>query len=433
MEIFLFYLLPLVIAVFFYQYNKQKRDQGTQALADQQVEAGLTEPSSLHPVIDLDKCIGCEACVLACPEKNVLGVINRKAVLVTPSKCIGHGACRTACPVDAITLVFGTEKRGVDIPLVQENFETNVPGVFIVGELGGMGLIRNAVNQGCQAIDSVVARKMKYGQKDDVYDVVIIGAGPAGFAASLAAMEKGLHYLTIEQDTLGGTVAHYPRGKLVMTQPSILPLVGAMAFREVSKEQLLKFWQEAEIKTRVKISYNERVDKVVTGNGSFIIVTPKGSYQAQSVVLAVGRRGTPRKLGVPGEDQAKVVYRLIDPQQYRGKAVLVVGGGDSAFEAALSVSEQEGTQVTLSYRGEAFGRVKPKNKECLEGAQKQGRIKVLLNSNVKEIRGQEVDITLASEVITVKNDFVIVSAGGVLPTAFLKDIGIQVDTKFGQV
>lgn len=301
-------------------------------------EAGLLEPASLHPVIDPSKCVGCGACVRACPEGDILGMINGKAELVEPSHCIGHGACKDVCPRDAIALVFGTEKRGVDIPDVGPDFQTNVPGIFIAGELGGMGLIRNAIEQGRQAIDSV--RKRGGRRSSNAYDVVIIGAGPAGFSASLAAIEHRLRFLTIEQDSFGGTVAHFPRGKLVMTAPATLPLVGKLKFKEVRKEKLLSFWQDVARKTGLKINYGEQVEAIKQFGSEFEIQTTRASYRTSSVLLAIGRRGTPRKLEVDGEDQAKVVYRLIDPEQYRKQHVLVVGGGDSALEAAASIAEQ---------------------------------------------------------------------------------------------
>lgn len=397
----------------------------------EQAKAGLTEPASLHPIIDPSKCLGCGSCADACPEKNVLGIVDGKAALIAPTHCIGHGACKTACPMDAITLVFGSEKRGVDIPLIHQDFQTNVPGVYIAGELGGMGLIRNAVTQGRQAMGAIVEMVKKNGKVQGVYDVVIVGAGPAGFAASLAALEAGLNFVTLEQETLGGTVAHYPRSKLVMTQPMTMPIVGKTNFKEINKEELLKFWQDIEAKTKIKINYLERVEKVIPEAGRLSVRTPKNTYATQTVLLAIGRRGTPRKLGVPGEDVAKVVYRLIDPAQYRGQHVLVVGGGDSALEAALSVAKEQGTTVTLSYRGDAFGRVKPKNLELLHEAEKQNRMRVLLNSNVLEVRDKDIVIEQKGVKSDLANDVVIVCAGGVLPTPFLKEIGIEVETKYG--
>jgi len=387
------------------------------------------EPASLHPVIDPLACIGCGACAKACPEDQVLGVIDGKAELVNPSHCIGHGACRTACPTRALTLVFGTEKRGVDIPNVRPNFETNVPGIFIAGELGGMGLIRNAIEQGRQALDSI-ARLDDIGNGSDL-DVVIVGAGPSGLSASLAAKEKKLRFVTLEQDSLGGTVAHYPRGKIVMTAPARLPLVGTVKFRETTKEKLLEFWSSVVSKTRLKINFGERVEQVSPNGRGFVVQTSQGQYKARSVLLTIGRRGMPRKLGVPGEELPKVTYRLIDPEQYRGQRVLVVGGGDSALEAAVSIAEQPGTAVTLSYRSAAFNRAKEKNRQRVRDAVDAGRLQVLLESTVKQLTREHVELEQADRRLRLENDAVIVNAGGILPTPFLKKLGIDVETKFG--
>jgi thioredoxin reductase/Pyruvate/2-oxoacid:ferredoxin oxidoreductase delta subunit len=393
------------------------------------VSAGLTEPSSLHPLIDPGVCIGCGACVHACPETNVLGLIGGKAELVEPTHCIGHGACHAACPTGAITLVFGTASRGVDIPVVHPNFETNVPGLFIAGELGGMGLIRNAVEQARQAIESIKALD-GIGRSNGL-DVVIVGAGPAGISATLAAKARKLRSVTVEQDSLGGTVAHYPRGKVVMTAPVTLPLVGKVKFTETSKEALLKFWSKVVAQTGLKINFGERVERIDRDGGGFAVKTTRATYRSRAVLLAIGRRGTPRKLGVPGEDLPKVVYRLIDPEQYRGQHVLVVGGGDSALEAAASLAEERGTKVTLSYRSDAFGRAKPKNRQRVEAAAASGRATVLLKSEVKRVAEQSVELELDGRPVTIRNDAVIVCAGGILPTEFLKGIGIAVETKYG--
>jgi thioredoxin reductase len=363
------------------------------------------------------------------PAHQVLGMVRRKAALVSPADCIGHGACRAVCPVDAITLVFGTETRGVDIPYVKPNFESNVPGIFIAGELGGMGLIRNAIEQGRQAIVAIAAEKVP--RSSDGFDVVIVGAGPSGIAASLAAKERKLDYLTIEQDSLGGTVASFPRRKLVMTAPATLPLIGKVKFTETTKEALLEFWQGVERKAGLKISYGERLESLSRGTDGFEISTTKGKHRARAVLLAIGRRGTPRKLGVPGEELTKVTYRLLDPEQYRGQHVLIVGGGDSALESAVSISEQPNTTVTLSYRSAAFARCKKKNREKLDAAQRAGRVQVMLESNVKGIGERDVDLEQRGKVVRIPNDAVIINAGGILPTAFLKELGIEVATKYG--
>ena len=425
------YALPLLLIFVIYGWRRSKQHRVSSGILQKSVEAGLTEPSTLHPVVDHVRCLGCAICVKACPEKDVLGIIHGKAQLVNPTHCIGHGACKKACPFDAIELVFGTEKRGVDIPTLDPDFQTSVPGIFIAGELGGMGLIRNAVSQGCQAVEAI-SRLDGIGRRDDDgYDLVVVGAGPAGIAASLAAMERGLRCVTLEQDSLGGTVAHYPRGKIVMTAPAKLPLVGTMQFRETTKETLLAFWQDIEARTGLKVNYNERVNKVESLAEGFVVKTTASAYRCRAVLLAIGRRGTPRTLGVPGEEQAKVVYRLLDPQQYRNQHVLVVGGGDSALEAATSIADETGTTVTLSYRSEAFARAKEKNRARVEQARNEGRLEVMMKSSVKSIGRDTVTIDHDGAQKTLPNDVVIVCAGGILPTPFLKEIGIEVQTRYG--
>ncbi len=428
----LLYATPILVIWGLYLRRRFRRHRKSVEVRDSAIKSGLTEPASLHPIINPNRCIGCGSCVAACPEAGheVLGLVAGRANLINPTHCIGHGACKTACPMDAITLVFGTAQRGVDIPVVKPSFETNVPNLFIAGELGGMGLIRNAITQGCKAMDSIL-KVDGVGKGGNQLDLVIIGAGPAGFAASLKALENKLNFVTVEQESLGGTVSHFPRGKLVMTAPVDLPMVGRVKFTETTKEELLEFWEDVEKKTQIKINYREKVDKINRIDGEFEVVTNKDTYRSRVVLLAIGRRGTPRKLGVPGEDQTKVVYRLIDPAQYRGQKVLVSGGGDSALEAATSIADEEGTEVTLSYRGDAFGRAKEKNRTRVAEAEAAGKLRVMLKSNVKAITETQIQVDQDNVVHMLDNDAVIICAGGILPTGFLKETGITVETKYG--
>jgi thioredoxin reductase (NADPH) len=429
--IFIFYGLPSLVPLGWYVLRRKRLESISAQTRVELNAAGLQDPASLHPVIDPARCIGCGSCVKACPEEpehHVLGIIDGRAELVDPGNCIGHGACKAACPVEAISLVFGTERRGVQIPLLSPQFETSVPGIFIAGELGGMGLIRNALEQGRQAVEAVLALRPTGGE---LLDLVIVGAGPAGFAASLTALSKRMRFATVEQESLGGCVFHYPRGKLVMTAPATVPLVGKVNLRQTSKEALLQFWREVERKTGVKINYCERVDDVRRNGTGFVVNTSRGEYRTHSVLLAIGRRGTPRKLGVPGEELPKVVYRLIDPEQYTGQHVLVVGGGDSALEAAASIAESGSTSVVLSYRGEAFDRAKQRNRERVSTVAQTGGLQVMLNSNVQHIGTDSVAIEQTGRLVNVRNDAVIVNAGGVLPADFLRRVGIHVETKYG--
>lgn len=421
------YLAAAALFLAFYLWRQRRSAARDSRELKEAIEAGLNEPPSLHPVIDPVRCLGSASCVKACPE-GAIGIVGGKAVLKNGAACIGHGACRAACPHDAITLVFGTESRGIDIPELTPQFETNVPGLFIAGELGGMGLIRKAAEQGRQAVDAIRRR----GGEGFEHDLVIVGAGPAGLSAALAATEHRLRFRLIEQEaSLGGAVFHYPRHKVAMTAPVQLALVGKLNFREVSKERLLEFWEGVVTKTGLRIAFNERLEGIDRDGEGFVVRTNRGAWRARSVLLAMGRRGTPRRLGVPGEEQPKVVYRLVDPAQYAGQRVLVVGGGDSALEAAIALAGEAGTDVALSYRSEAFSRVKKANRDRLEALRTEGRVRVLLSSQVEEIGVHDVRLKTANGRETLPNDAVIVCAGGLLPTPLLQQAGIRFDTKFG--
>jgi thioredoxin reductase/Pyruvate/2-oxoacid:ferredoxin oxidoreductase delta subunit len=424
------FLLCLIVLLIYLRKLKRGSRKVEAKIASAKME-GLHEPVSLHPVVDPNSCIMTGACILACPEKDILGILNGKATTINTSQCIGHGACFHACPTQAISLCIGSEKRGVDLPHVNQNFETNVPGIFIAGELGGMGLIKNAVEQGKQAVEHIVKTLDKNHKAS--YDLIVVGAGPAGISASLAAKKHGLKFLTLEQDTLGGTVFTFPRKKVVMTSPMDLPLHGKVKLFETSKIELLNLWKTTLEKNDIVVKENTKVETISFVNDAHKVVTLSGEeYRSKHVLLAIGRRGTPRKLNVPGETLEKVAYRLLEPENIRNENIIVVGGGDSAVEAALLLADQN--RVTLSYRKEAFQRIKPKNGELIKEAMSLGRIDVRFNTHVDIINRDEVAISGADEAgkILLKNDRIYIFAGGELPTQFLDKIGIQITKKFGE-
>src|SRR5499427_2158354 len=385
-------------------------------------------PKAQHPHIDTSNCIGCATCTTVCPEGDVLAMLAGKAVIVNGYKCIGHSLCADACPVGAITMVMAKPSMGADMPILSAECETTVPNMFIVGELGGLALIKNAVNQGRDCIDVILQRFTARGTArtlPDVYDVVIVGAGPAGIAASLSAIQHKLKYMTLERDEIGGTVAKYPRQKLVMTSPVEFPMYGKFKKTELSKENLLAFWDKVLHRADFKVRTGQKVENIVRGeDGVFTVSTQDSQYRSHAVILALGRTGTPRKLGVKGEHLPKVMYRLIEADHYVNKKILVVGGGDSAVEAAMGLAHQVGNTVTLSYRQGSFSRIKDRNAQRVEECIKKGKLKALFNSNPIEFRQDSVILEVNGAQQTLPNDFVWIFAGGEPPTAFLKKIGV---------
>ncbi|MEI8113972.1 MAG: NAD(P)-binding domain-containing protein [Bacteroidia bacterium] len=422
----------LFFSILFIYLRKQKRNS---KIVEEKIKIakadGLYEPVSLHPVVNVNSCIQSGACITACPEKDILGILNGKATAINTSHCIGHGACFHACPTQAITLCIGTEKRGVDLPHVDQMFETNVPGIYIAGEIGGMGLIKNAVTQGKQAVENLAKKIDKHFEAD--YDLIIVGAGPAGIAASLSAKKLGLSALVLEQDSLGGTVFTFPRKKIVMTSPMDIPLYGKVKLFETSKAELLDLWTDVLGKNEIAIKENSKVESILFQDNRFVLETNgKEQYTTRKVLLAIGRRGTPRKLNIPGEMTDKVAYRLLEPELIENKKIVVVGGGDSAIETALLLTELN--QVTLSYRGETFGRIKPGNNVKIKAAMSLNQIDVRFNTSLKSIEEDHVKITdlLTNEVTDLENELVYIFAGGELPTQFLEKAGIQITRKFGE-
>ncbi len=418
-----------VITIFFYMRKKKVKSKVVEKKVKIAKEEGLFEPVSLHPHINLNSCIGSAACIADCPEKDILGIVDGIATVINTANCVGHGACFHACPVEAISLRIGTESRGIDLPHVSETFETNFKGIYIAGELGGMGLIKNSVEQGQQAIENIV--KSKKPNPHNVIDVVIIGAGPAGISATLAAKKHGLTSVTFEQDSLGGTVYTFPRAKIVMTSPMDLPLYGKAKLYDTSKDELLQLWHKVINENNIEIKEKTKVGQIIPlENDTFKILTNTNEeYICNHVLLSIGRRGSPRKLNVPGEESQKVAYRLLEPERIQNKKVLVVGGGDSAIETVLLVRDEN--EATLSYRKDQFSRLKPKNKEKIYQAIEDGSVNVIFNSNVVSINDDNVLLKIEDDTKQIENDLVYIFAGGELPTAFLQKAGVEVKKRFG--
>jgi thioredoxin reductase (NADPH) len=389
-------------------------------------------PRAQHPQIDANSCIGCATCTSVCPEGDVLAMVGGKAAIVNGYRCIGHSLCAEACPVGAITMVMASPGMSADLPVLSAQQETNVSNLFIAGELGGLALIKNAINQGRDCVDVVTSRMngQRGSSAPGVLDLLIVGAGPAGISASLRAMERKLNYLTIEQDEVGGTVAKYPRQKLVMTSPVELPLYGKFKKMELSKEELIALWKSLLARSDFNVRTGEKVEDIQKGaDGTFTIVSNKGQYRARAVILGLGRSGNPRKLGVKGEELPKVMYRLIETDHYINKRILVVGGGDSAVEAAMGLANQKGNTVTLSYRRETFGRIKERNAQRIQEYMRSKTVEVLFNSQPTEFHTQKAVLQVNGSTREIPNDYVWIFAGGEPPRAFLEKIGVRLGNR----
>jgi thioredoxin reductase len=404
------------------------------------------EKGKPRPVINATLCIGCGSCVDACPETGTLALVSGKAILAHPERCVGHAKCIEVCPTSALSLAFGSALQTLRAPLVKETFETNVSGIYIAGELSGMGLIKTAVNEGRMAIDNIKRQLEAAGEwqpptyahasngavpapSDAPYDVVIVGAGPAGLSASLAALQNGLRYLTLEQGEVASTIRNYPRHKFLMAEPVDMPLYGSLYVGDGTKESLLSVWETILANTGVEVQTQQGVQSIRREGKLFQVVTAKGSYRTKNVVLALGKRGTPRRLGVPGEELSKVTYRLIEADTYEDKDILVVGGGDSAIEAALALSKASRNRVTLSYRGGNFDRARDRNRKMFEEAEKQGRVQVLRNSSVTRILPNCVQLNSGDRVYELPNHYVFLLIGGESPEGFLRKTGIEIVEK----
>jgi thioredoxin reductase/ferredoxin len=431
-ESFLVWAFAIVLSVgslAIYVRRWARREAATRALREEARSLGTDRPETQHPIVDEIACVGCGACVDACPEGDVLGVVSGRAVILNGLACVGHGRCADACPVGALRVGLADAHLREDIPLLTEELETSMPGVFVAGELSGFSLIRNAIAQGTRVADTIADRLSGDGAATaaDDLDVLVVGAGPAGLSAALRATERGLRVRVLDRQGAGGTILQYPRRKLVLTQPVEIPRVGRLDRPEYAKEELLSLWEGIPERCGLDVRSGDRVlaGEVLPGGGYELRTESGQRHRAQTLVLALGRRGTPRRLGVPGEEAAKVAYQLVDAGAFAGARCLVVGGGDSAVEAAIALSRQEGTRVTLSYRREHFVRIKRRNRERLEAAVSEGSLELALASQVVEIGSTSVRLLTAEKEVDLDNDAVFVFAGGEPPFALLRELGVR--------
>jgi thioredoxin reductase/NAD-dependent dihydropyrimidine dehydrogenase PreA subunit len=419
-------LVLILIAVWQGRIDRGECTRVVQQIRDAEAR-GADRPVGQYPHIDPFLCLGCSSCVRACPEEGVLEMVGGIAHVVQAARCIGHARCQEVCPVGALKVGLGDLASRPDIPHLTDELESTVPGVFVAGELGGLALIRHACVQGASVVESIARRAN--GRPPTHEELLIVGAGPSGFAAALKATELGLRYRIIDQSDVGGTVRKYPRRKLVLTQPVALPMGERLRRREYVKEELVDLFRDAIRKHAIRVESGTKLLGVRRDeSGGLEASTSGGTIRSRNLLLALGRRGSPRKLGVPGEEMEKVLYQLVDAASYTGQRILVVGGGDSAIEAATALADQPGNAVTVSYRKDAFFRIKARNEQRIREYREGGRIDLAVSSSVASIERDRVVLNVGGSgtdgAVTLPNDFVLVFAGGEPPYPLLRQIGV---------
>jgi putative YpdA family bacillithiol system oxidoreductase len=381
-------------------------------------------PRLIHSIND-DRCIGCDACVDICPT-DVLELVNNKSRVQRVSDCVQCEQCAHACPTTALVMHYqGTAPPGFRVPLLDEHYQA-APGLYLLGEASGKPLVKNASNLGRAAIEHMVKNGLTPDNRvPSALDVLIVGSGPGGLSAALSCVAHGLTYAVIEKDELVcSTVARYPKGKRVMAEPYDVRCLGLLPIWDSGKEELLAAWKRLIDNHGIRVSTRETVDEVQRDGDVFAIQTSRRQLRARRVLLAIGTRGQPRRLGVPGEDLPKVSSLLTDAELHRGQHVLVVGGGDSAVEAALALAETA-AQVTLSYRGRSLSRCKSRNRKALDEAVARGGVRVCFGSQVQEIRPRSVVLEFGNGQLEVANEHVFVCIGGEAPIRWLERVGVR--------
>jgi thioredoxin reductase/pSer/pThr/pTyr-binding forkhead associated (FHA) protein len=433
--------------------NKEVKAQKEKLLAIEKMKAeGKFEKVTV--IIKKELCIGCSGCVNSCPY-DVLEIdqATHKSSVVAMEKCLGDMKCSKACPTGACIVIKGDKIPEVEQVTIDDNHESNVPGLYVIGEGCGKPLIKNAINHGKIAVDHIAAKPNAKGNDPDVYDVIVVGSGPGGLSAGCSAKEHGLKYLVLEKaDDTTDTIRNFPKAKVVLAEPVSIPLAGKLWMEDTNKETLIAKWEEIIKKTGLEVTLNQEAVDVSKAGDIFTVKTPRGSYKGRRVVLAPGTRGAPNKIGCPGEDLmhpkdggSRVQYRLTDTDPYKKKHCLVLGGGDSAVEAARSLADV-GAFVTLAYRKDKFDRIKERNLEETLKYTKSKKIKLYLMGNCKElkngpkgpvvvikhekgpagVKGTEFALNGKPGEDELPNDYVFALLGAQAPSKFFKNCGIEV-------
>jgi thioredoxin reductase/NAD-dependent dihydropyrimidine dehydrogenase PreA subunit len=386
----------------------------------------------LHAMVRADVCVGCGTCVAACPETGAVALHGKLAV-VNKEACVAHGLCVEACPVGAILMTTGESVHRVEVPDVGAGFQTNVPGVYIVGELGGRGLIKNAINEGALAIEHIARELPPSAPRTDgdtqAVDIAIVGSGPAGLSAGLGAHLAGLSYVILEQGNLADSVRKYPRHKILLAETSRVPVYGRLWVGNASKETLLNVWEAIIAENGLKILTGRRVEEISSLGGMFLLRAGQEVVRARRVVLAMGRRGTPRRLGVAGEDLPNVYYDIVEMEAFASRRVVVAGGGDSAAESALGLANQEGTTVHLVHRGERFGRMQASLQTKLAKAVAERRVTLTFSASIREIHQDFLILDVGGRPHRMPYDDLIIRVGGEAPVHMLESLGIRIVRK----
>ncbi len=316
-------------------------------------------------------------------------------------------------------------------PSFNKNFESNVQGIYVIGDIAGAPVIKLAMEQGYNVIEHIATLSDSKVEEKDIYDILVIGSGASGLNAALQAKERGMSCIVLEKEKIASTIENFPEGKWVYAEPDEIPPKGKLWLDGATKEDLLKRWHKIVDDNGIEVRLGHGVDSIVKDGKNFTVTVQNGSnFKAHRVILAIGQRGNPRKLGVPGEDREEVYHRLYSPKHYSDENIIVVGGGNSAVEAALVLCEQN--RVVLSYRKDAFGRIFKDNRRKLDEAVQAGKIKLALSSNVTEFSKGFATLQLSNKegnkttgTFSYQHAFVLV--GAELPLKFFKEQNIKLE------